>query len=84
MAENDEGHVLGPRIDAHAAPRPERVTLQGRAVTLAPLAIEHAAPLFQNSHGPGREELWTYLFNGPFQHFDEFAADKSGFYAWDQ
>jgi len=72
---DDEQHPLGPRIDAQAAPRPERVTLRGRAVTLAPLASEHAEPLFSNSYGPGRESLWTYLFNGPFNDLAEFAVD---------
>ena len=72
---DDEQHPLGPRIEAQAAPRPERVTLKGRAVTVAPLASEHAEPLFLNSNGPGRESLWTYLFNGPFSDLTEFAAD---------
>ena len=72
---NDEDNALGPRIDARRAPRPERVTLSGRFVTVAPLAPEHAEPLYRRSHGPGREELWTYLFNGPFTTLAEFAAD---------
>ena len=74
MNEHDD-HALGPKIDARAAPRPERVTLRGRAVTVAPLTPEHAEPLFQNSNGPGRDALWTYLFNGPFKDLAEFADD---------
>jgi RimJ/RimL family protein N-acetyltransferase len=75
MTANDEDQSLGPRIDASAAPRPERVTLKGRFVTVAPLALEHAEALFQYSHGPSRDEVWTYLFNGPFKDRAEFAAD---------
>jgi RimJ/RimL family protein N-acetyltransferase len=72
---NEEDNALGPKIDARAAPRPERVTLVGRAVTVAPLTGEHAEPLFTASSGPGRESLWTYLFNGPFDDLSTFAAD---------
>ncbi len=75
MSELDNDQSLGPRIDARPAPRPERVTLGGRAVTVAPLTIEHAEPLFSASHGPGRDQLWTYLFNGPFRDLGEFKAD---------
>jgi RimJ/RimL family protein N-acetyltransferase len=75
MSEQDNDRSLGPKIDSRPAPRPERVTLKGRAVTLAPLAPEHAEPLFSASSGPGREHLWTYLFNGPFSSLAEFAAD---------
>ena len=75
MTANEEDQSLGPRVDARAAPRPERVTRKGRFVTLAPLTLEHAEALFQYSHGPGRDEVWTYLFNGPFKDEAEFAAD---------
>ncbi|MDE3175447.1 MAG: GNAT family N-acetyltransferase [Pseudomonadota bacterium] len=75
MSEDHNDHALGPRIEARAAPRPERVTLKGRAVTLVPLSPEHAAPLYAASHGPGRDQLWTYLFNGPFDSLEAFTAD---------
>jgi len=75
MSDYDNDQALGPRIDAAPAPRPQRVNLKGRAVTLAPLAPEHAEPLFSASHGPGRDQLWTYLFNGPFADLASFAAD---------
>ena len=45
---------------------------------LGELASEHAEPLFANSHGPGRESLWTYLFNGPFENLADFAVDVEG------
>ena len=68
---------IGPLVDAHAAKRPERVTLKGRWITLAPLDPDkHAEALYEGSNGdPAREALWTYLFNGPFANFKEFAAD---------
>ena len=36
---------------------------------------EHAEPLYAASHGPGGDQLWTYLFNGPFESLEAFAAD---------
>jgi RimJ/RimL family protein N-acetyltransferase len=75
MSEQDNDRDLGPKIDARPAPRPQHVTLKGRAVTLVPLTPAHAEPLFAASHGPGRDQLWTYLFNGPFAALADFAAD---------
>jgi RimJ/RimL family protein N-acetyltransferase len=75
MSERDDDSALGPPIDARPAPRPDRVTLRGRVVTVAPLQPEHAKPLYAASHGPGREQVWTYLFNGPFATLADFAAD---------
>jgi RimJ/RimL family protein N-acetyltransferase len=72
---NDDDNLLGPRIDSAPAPRPKRVTLPGRFVTIAPLTSEHAASLFELSGGPQNAGLWTYLFNGPFDDLTKFAAD---------
>ena len=67
---------IGPLIDAHPGKRPERVTLKGRFVTVAPLdAGKHAEDLYAASHGPERESVWIYLFNGPFASYADFAAD---------
>jgi RimJ/RimL family protein N-acetyltransferase len=67
---------IGPVIDSHPARRPERVTLKGRFVTLAPLdAGKHAEQLYAASHGPERESVWLYLFNGPFANLADFVAD---------
>jgi RimJ/RimL family protein N-acetyltransferase len=63
-------------VDAHPARRPERITLKGRWITLAPLDAErHAEALYAASHGEGRDSVWTYLFNGPFENLSEFGAD---------
>ena len=67
---------IGPMVDSHAATRPERITLEGRWITLVPLNAEkHAAALHAGSHGEGRERVWTYLPYGPFHNLGEFAAD---------
>ncbi len=68
---------IGPAVDAHHARRPERIALEGRWITLAPLDAEkHAEALYQGSNGDaGRDAVWDYLFNGPFASFDDFAAD---------
>ena len=67
---------IGPLVDAHPARRPERVTLKGRFVTLAPLdARKHAVQLYAASHGPERESVWIYLFSGPFASLTDFTAD---------
>ena len=68
---------IGPLIDSHAAKRPERLTLKGRRVTLAPLdAKAHAEALYEGSNGdPARESVWIYLFDGPYRSLDEFRAN---------
>jgi RimJ/RimL family protein N-acetyltransferase len=68
---------IGPIVDAHPARRPERVTLEGRWVTLAPLDAEkHAEALYSGSNGdPARESVWTYLFDGPYRSLDEFRSN---------
>lgn len=66
---------------SHLAPdpekpaRPARVTLEGRFVTLAPLAVAHAGDLYEASHGEGCAELWRYMFVGPFADCEDFRAD---------
>ena len=64
------------------APRPARVTLAGRRVSIVPVdPAAHAPALYAGSHGPGREDLWRYLFTGPYpdqadfrQYLDQRAA----------
>jgi RimJ/RimL family protein N-acetyltransferase len=65
---------IGPLVDSHPAKRPERVTLQGRWVTLVPLeAGAHAEALYEGSNGDAAHEaVWTYLFDGPYRSRDEF------------
>ena len=66
---------VGALVDAHPARRPERVTLSGRAVTLAPLdADKHADALFASANGGDKDRLWTYLFDGPYTDAAVFKA----------
>jgi RimJ/RimL family protein N-acetyltransferase len=67
---------IGPLVDAHAAKRPERVTLRGRAVTLVPLdAGAHADALFGAANGGDKDRVWTYLFDGPYTDPEVFKAN---------
>jgi RimJ/RimL family protein N-acetyltransferase len=68
---------IGPLVDAHPAKRPERVALEGRWITLAPLDAEkHAEALYEGSNGDvARERVWTYLPYGPYRSLGEFVAD---------
>lgn len=68
---------LGPPVDPHPAKRPERATLKGRFITLAPLDPErHAGALYEGSHGDAeKESVWDYLFDGPYRSFDEFRVN---------
>ncbi len=55
---------------------PQRVTLSGRVVTVAPLDPEaHAAALYEGTHGPEKEDIWRYMGDGPFA--DRAAFDES-------
>jgi RimJ/RimL family protein N-acetyltransferase len=67
----------GPSVDTRHATRPERIALEGRWITLAPLDAErHAEALYEGSNGDvERERVWAYLSNGPFARSDDFAAD---------
>ena len=53
--------------------RPERVTLRGRFVTLAPLDAARDAPaLYAATSGAQYDALWTYLFDGPYPDLASF------------
>ncbi len=68
---------IGPLVDPHPAKRPERVTLEGRWITLVPLDQQaHAEALYEGSNGDAaREAVWTWLFDGPYPSLDEFRAN---------
>jgi RimJ/RimL family protein N-acetyltransferase len=60
----------------HGAPRPERVTLQGRYARLEPLSLaRHGEQLFESALEPGAEDRFRYL---P----DRAPADLAEFRAW--
>jgi len=68
---------IGPPVDTRPAKRPERVTLEGRWITLTPLDPQaHAKALYEGSNGDAaRESVWTYLFDGSYASLDEFRAN---------
>ena len=64
---------IGPRVDASRARRPERTTIRGRLVTLAPLdPLAHGDALYAAAGGDGADQLWMYLFEGPFSDRADF------------
>ncbi len=55
---------------------PERVTREGRYVTVAPLnAAVHGRSLWEKSSGAANDALWEYLFDGPYPDFASFETD---------
>jgi RimJ/RimL family protein N-acetyltransferase len=52
-----------------------RVTLTGRHVRIVSLdPVVHSPALYAGSHGPGHEDLWRYLFTGPYPDEASFRA----------
>jgi RimJ/RimL family protein N-acetyltransferase len=55
--------------------RPEKIRLEGRLVVLEPLnPASHAEALWGAVRGPENDELWRYLFDGPFPDRPSFDA----------
>jgi RimJ/RimL family protein N-acetyltransferase len=74
--ESSPARPIGPIVDARPARRPERVTLQGRFVTLTPLdAAAHADVLFEAANGGAKDEVWDYLFDGPYTDREVYRAN---------
>lgn len=77
-AERDplSGLPIGPRVDAGRRPVPARTVLTGTHVRLEPVDAErHGASLWEETHGPGQDARWQYLFEAPF-------ADRAAFLAY--
>ncbi len=67
MIEDGITRPIGPRVSDSPATRPARRTLQGRLVTLTPLdPVAHGDSLYEATRGEAAEQLWLYLFEGPF------------------
>ena len=80
MPQLSEARTLGPEVLAHPARRPERRTLEGRFVTLVPLAPDHADDLFDLVGGDANGWAWDYMPDGPFldrQSFRDHIARKA-------
>jgi len=58
---------VGPRVNASPAKRPGRTTLLGRQATVTPLdPVAHGDALYEATRGEAGDQLWLYLFEGPF------------------
>jgi RimJ/RimL family protein N-acetyltransferase len=57
-------------------PRPERRPHEGRTVHLEPLdPARHGDELYEAGSGPAADDLWRYLWDGPYR-------DRASFEAW--
>lgn len=72
---------VGPEVDATPRPLPARVPHRGHAVTLEPLALRHAADLWDAARADTTGASWAYMGYGPFadaeamrRHVAAFAA----------
>ncbi len=75
MTTSNGPQPIGPLVDSSPGKRPERVTLKGRWITLAPLDAEkHADALFEGANGGDKDRVWTYLFDGPYADPAAFKA----------
>jgi RimJ/RimL family protein N-acetyltransferase len=66
-------------LDTGPALRPQRVTLEGRLVSLVPLdPARHGESLWKSVRDPKNDPLWDYLADGPFREFAAFNAALAG------
>jgi RimJ/RimL family protein N-acetyltransferase len=56
------------------AKRPEKITLVGRYVTLAPAAAGHGEAIYAVTSGADNDSLWDYLADGPYAELHEFQS----------
>lgn len=64
---------VGPAVDATPAKRPAPVTIEGRYGRIEKLnAAKHASSLWDAVKG--HDEVWAYLFSGPFSERADFDA----------
>jgi RimJ/RimL family protein N-acetyltransferase len=72
---------IGPELDPRPAKLPQGVPIDGRYVDVVPLdPAAHGDALFEGTAGPANDDLWTYLFDGPFRDrpsFDRSLARKA-------
>ena len=67
MSVPDAELPIGPEVASHAARLPDRTPIEGRDVVLVPIDVAaHGPGLYALSHGPERDALWMYLWDGPY------------------
>ncbi len=77
-AKDTNKRIYDAAVDPAPAKMPSRVRLEGRLVSITPLdPAAHADALYEGTHGDGRDELWRYLWDGPYASRDAFAAEVS-------
>jgi RimJ/RimL family protein N-acetyltransferase len=63
-------------MDSSPAPRPRRIAMEGRHVTLAPLdPAAHGDDLWESTRSAANDCLWRYLFDGPYPDRASFDAN---------
>ena len=73
----DRSRPVGAPVDSKPARLPERTTLQGRFVRLEPLdAAIHGRSLWR--HVAGADDVWDYLFDGPYADEASLSASLAG------
>jgi RimJ/RimL family protein N-acetyltransferase len=73
MIEDELASPIGPLVSVSPAKRPSRTTLQGKLVTLVPLdPVTHGDALYEATSGAAADQLWRYLFEGPFPRRADF------------
>src|SRR4051812_28116516 len=56
-------------------PRPGKISIEGKSVIVEPLdRAKHAAALWEAVRGPEHDDLWRFLFDGPFRERAAFEA----------
>src|SRR5947209_5674429 len=69
--------TYGQRPEDHLTPgsRPEKISIEGKRVILEPLdRARHATALWDAVHPPEHDDLWRFLFDGPFRERAAFEA----------
>jgi RimJ/RimL family protein N-acetyltransferase len=70
-----DAYPVGVAVDPAPAPRPGRVTLQGRYVSIVPFDLAaHGRAIYERSAGSAHDGLWAYMGQGPFADFESFSA----------
>jgi RimJ/RimL family protein N-acetyltransferase len=80
MTSEDPARPLGfPVANPSAAPRPSRIILKGRTVTLEPLQALHAEELFPHIGGEEHAWLWDYMPADPSANIEQLRSLLTGY-----
>ena len=70
---NELGQPIGAALPSWTPPpRPSRERLAGVYCELQPLALDHAAALFDANSADREGRMWTYMAYGPFATFEAY------------